>query len=64
MGRTSAGKRIFLIRFPPVMRTVDDSRTEELNHVQGRIPVNRNSVYGDIPTTSRPVGRMCVKTNQ
>ena len=37
-GRTSAGKSTFLMRLPPAMSTPEDSRSEALNQVQGRIP--------------------------
>ena len=43
MGSTSAGKSTFLIRFPPEMRTFDDSSSEQENHVHGRMPQNMNS---------------------
>jgi hypothetical protein len=43
MGSTSAGNRTFLIRFPPAISTVDDSSSEDENHVHGRIPQNMNS---------------------
>ncbi len=46
MGSTSAGKRTFLIRFPPPISTLDDSRTDEENQVHGRMPQNRKISYG------------------
>ncbi len=41
IGSTSAGNSTFLIRLPPEIRTPDDSRTDDENQVQGRMPQNR-----------------------
>jgi hypothetical protein len=41
-GSTSAGNITFLINDPPAMSTPAASRSEELNHVQGRIPQKKN----------------------
>ena len=43
MGSTSAGNSTFLIRLPPAIRVLDDSRTDEENHVHGRMPQNMKS---------------------
>ena len=43
MGRISAGKSTFLIRFPPEINTPEDSISADENHVHGRIPQKRNS---------------------
>jgi len=43
IGRISAGKRTFLIRLPPEISTPEDSRSDEENHVHGRMPQNMNS---------------------
>ena len=48
IGSTSAGKSTFLIRFPPEMRTLLDSISDDENHVQGRMPQNMNKAYGSI----------------
>ena len=40
IGSTSAGKRTFLIRFPPEISEPDASRSDAENHVHGRSPQN------------------------
>ena len=63
IGSTSAGKRTFLIRLPPEMRTLLDSLSDEENHVHGRMPQNMNSAYGSISAGCVP-GNTTVKTNE
>jgi hypothetical protein len=41
IGRTSAGKRIFFIKLPWIIRTFDDSKEEEENQTQGNTPQKR-----------------------
>ena len=50
-GRISAGKRIFLIRLPLIMRVLADSMDDEVNQTQGRIPQKRKRAYtqGELP---------------
>ena len=48
MGSTSAGNSTFLIRLPPAISVLDDSRTDDENHVHGRMPQNMKSAYGSM----------------
>ena len=43
MGRTSAGKRTFLMRLPPAINEPAASVSEDANQVQGRMPQNMNN---------------------
>lgn len=45
VGSTSAGNRIFLIRFPLIIITLELSKREELNHIHGSNPQNKNREY-------------------
>jgi len=64
MGRTSAGKRIFLMRLPLTIRTLAESFNDDENHVQGRIPANKYRAYiqGPSPRVGSRGLRMNPKT--
>jgi hypothetical protein len=49
IGRISAGKSTFLIRFPPEISTFEDSASDDENQVHGRMPQNMNTAYGSTP---------------
>ena len=61
IGSTSAGNSTFLIRFPPAISVLDDSRIDEENHVHGRMPQNMKSAYGSISSGWAPTSTF-VKT--
>ena len=63
IGSTSAGNNTFLIRLPPAISVLDDSRTEDENHVHGRMPQNMKSAYGSMPGSCAPT-RTWVNTNE
>ena len=54
IGSTSAGNSTFLIRLPPAISVLDDSSSDDENHVHGRMPQNMNSAYGSISGSWTP----------
>ncbi len=62
IGSTSAGKRTFLIRFPPAMSEPAASLNDVANQFHGRMPQNMKSAYGCTPSTL--FGITVVNTNE
>ena len=63
IGKISAGNNTFLIRLPPAISELDDSVSDEANHVHGRMPQNMNRAKGSISFACKP-GMTLVKTNE